>query len=784
MPEEMGASEMTQDAIGADIARPGDRQLVTGDAHFVGDIHLYKEAQMCVVRSLLPHARIESIDLTRARQMPGVLLAFSAADCPSPLSKITVRSKSPPGLEPFLQYPLATDRARYVGEPVAVIVAESRYLAEDAADAVEIDYDPLPPLAGIEASLSEGASTIHDGTTGNVASVREFDVGDDPSDVLKSCDVVFTERLTSQRGTASPMETRGLLADYDHSRGFFTLWGATKAPYYNRRVLARALELPEHRVRLVETHVGGGFGSRGELYPEDYLVAFASKELRRPVKWIEDRREHLTAANHSRQQEWEITIGATSDGVIKAIHATMDTDIGAYVRTHGVRVPSISGGMLRGPYDIPSYYCSFRAVLTNKTPMGTYRSPGRYEANFVRERMIDLLAERLNMDRVDLRNRNLIRADQMPFDTGMVLDGERIVYDSGDYPASLQRVAESLKYSAAEQQKVAALESGRLLGIGLAPFVEHSGSGTFETATIRIDSTGKVVLATGLAEMGQKQETMLSQICASVLKVSPAEITVIHGDTDASPTGAGTYASRGAVMGGNAAYLAAQKLRERIIRVASHTLSCPPEDLEVAGGTVFPSGDEDRALTFSELFPFVDRPEIGDEDEAEGLLINVRYRAEPGFWGYGTKGATVEIDPETGKVEVKRFVVHYDVGRIINPSLCEGQIVGGAAQGIGGALLESLEYSEDGQPLSASFMDYMLPQTTEVPRIECIITEDFPSPLNPLGVKGVGEAGIAAAGAAIGNAVADALSGVGETVRALPLTPARVLDLLHHGKSE
>jgi len=776
----------TLGGIGTDIPRPEDRPLVTGEARFVGDIHLHREAHMYIVRSMLPHAEIRSVDLDAARDMPGVVLAFSAADCPSPLPKITVRSRSPEGLDPFLQYPLASDRARYVGEPVAVIVAESRYLAEDAAELVEIDYEPLDAVASIEAALDDGAPALHDGPAGNIARIREFPAGEHPDAVLEACDVVFTERFSVGRGTAAPMETRGLLADYDHSREFFTLWGATKAPYYNRRVLASALDMPEHRVRLVETHVGGGFGSRGELYPEDFLVAFASKALRRPVKWIEDRREHLTAANHSRQQEWEITLGATDDGDIKAIRATMRMDIGGYVRTHGVRVPSISSGMLRGPYDIPSYYCDFTAVLTNKTPVGTYRSPGRYEANFVRERMIDLLAERLGIDRVELRRQNLIPVEAMPFDTGMLLDGEQIVYDSGDYAASMQLVADRIGFDELAELKASAEGSGRLLGAGIAPFVEHSGSGTFETATARIDSTGKVVLATGLAEMGQKQETMLSQICASVLNLNPAEITVIHGDTDASPTGAGTYASRGAVMGGNAAYLAAQRLRERIVRVAAHALDATPKEIETADGAVFLASDTDRehAMTFAELFPLVDRPEIGLEDDAQGFVVNVRYRAEPGFWGYGTKGTVVEIDPETGKVEVKRFVVHYDVGRIINPSLCEGQIVGGAAQGIGGALLESLDYSEDGQPQSASFMDYMLPLATEVPRVECIITEDFPSPLNPLGVKGVGEAGIAAAGAAIGNAVADALSGTGGIVRTLPLTPSRVLALINEGASE
>lgn len=758
---------MAEGLIGSDPGTLEDRLLVTGKGQFIADVSLPNEAHMCVVRSIYPHARVLSVDMEEARRMPGVLMAFSAQDIRDALSPIPIRVEAREELNAFLQYPLALDRVRYVGEPLAVVLAETRYAAEDAAEAVRVDYDALEPVNDVSQAILPETPRLHESSPDNVAATYSLARGRDAEEVFPECDVVLTERLAVQRHTGIPLETRGLIADYDHAGDRLTVWGATKVPHFNRGVLARMLAMPDDRIRMIETDVGGGFGIRGEFYPEDFLVPYASKLLRRPVKWIEDRQEHFVAANHSRQQEWEVKIGANRDGRVLAVKAELTADMGAYLRTHGTVVPLLAASMLIGPYDIPSYECEVRCVFTNKTPTGTYRAPGRFEANFVRERLLDMLAGELDMDRAEIRLRNLIDPQAVPYEVGIEALGERITYDSGDYPRSLRNVLERLDWSGFPAQKSAAREEGRFIGAGIAPFVEKTGLGPFESTVMRLDGSGKVTLATGLTDLGQKQATTLAQICAGVLGLSLNDFTVVHGDTDAVAYGVGTFASRGAVMGGSSAYLAAQQLREKLIGAAATLLEAPPEGLDLTEGHVFVRDEPARTVSFGE---------IADREGGE-LRVEAQFRSDHMTYAHGTHGAVVEVDPQVGTVKVLRYVVDCDIGRIINPANTRGQLVGAAAQGLGGALFEALVY-EDGQPRVTSFMDYLLPLATELPAIEAQASENSPSPHNPLGAKGVGECGIAAAGGAIANAVADALSEFGVQPRELPLDPDRLLSLI------
>jgi len=752
--------------IGRDVGRFEDRRLLTGRGQYVADVYRPGELLMAVVRSTWPHARLKGVDVGPALEVPGVLAAFSAKEIASYLRPIPIRRGKDLGLEYFLEYPLARDRVRYVGEPLAIVVAESRYIAEDGAARVSVSYDPLSPIAHVDAALSDGTALLFEGAPSNRAYQHVFSTGD-VDQALREADVIIEDEFRIHRHTAVPLETRGLVAEFDSEREILTVWGATKKPHENRAILASMLEMPEAKIHLIETDVGGGFGVRGEFYPEDFLVPLAAILCGRPVKWIEDRQEHLVAANHSREQQWRVAVGARTDGTIVGIRAVLLADVGGYMRNLSTTVPSLSGAKLLGPYNIPNYRCELNCVLTNKTPTGTYRAPGRYEANFVRERLLDMLALRLGMDRMELRFRNLITPDQMPYDVGVSVNEQRIIYDSGDYPALLRVLLEAVDYENFQNRKAAARKEGRIIGLGVAPFVEKSGLGPFESARVHIDSAGLVTVYTGAASLGQGHETTLAQICGQVLQVSPEEITVVHGDTEAIASGMGTFASRGAVMAGSAVWLAAEQLKDKLLEAASRTIGSPPEDLYLAEGAVRVSSHPKRRIDFQELAAHL-----------SGMDASAQFQTKGEAYPYGVSAAIVEVDPELGTVNVQRFILACDVGRMINPRIVKGQLIGAVVQGIGGTLMEELAYSDDGQPLATTLMDYLLPTFTDVPNVEVIILEDHPTSLNPLGVKGVGELGISSVGAAIANAVADALSEFEPHLTALPLKPERVLSII------
>lgn len=763
----MSASFVKGNYIGRDVAkRPELLRHIKGRGRYVDDIDMPHMLHAVLVRSPHAHARILGIDASRARQAPGVVAVLTAVQVGAYLHKIPVRLNPYNTLDPYLQSPLATDRVRYVGEPIALVIATTRYLAEDARDLVEVAFDPLPVATDAESDTVECA--LFDDAPDNVASRISSSFGDIDA-ALASADEIIDFQFRTGRDSAVPMETRGLLAHYDDSSEKLEVWGASKVVHFNRTVLASMLDMPEHRIRLIEPDVGGGFGARGEFYPEDLLIPFAAMSLGRPVKWIEDRMEHLMAINHSRQQSYRMKLGVARNGTLLGIKIDLVNDMGAYLRTHGIIVPEMSAGFFPGPYRWQAYQCNARAVMTNKTPTGTYRCPGRFECNAARERILDVAAARLNMDPVELRRKNLIPREAMPYRVGTRALGEEVVYDSGDYPAALE---EALRLSDYKKLRAQSLDDGRKVrGIGIGCFTEKTGKGPFGGARVMVDATGSVEVRTGASSLGQGLRTALAQIVGDVLTQDPRTISVRQGDTDLIPFGAGSFASRATVMAGNAAYQAAEAIRDRAIGIAAKVWGLPASQIHFANGIAH--GPDNHSMTLQQIASRSGPAHSGDPEDT--LDVTRYFKCSQMAYSHGAVVAEVELDRLLGKVTPLRLWVVYDVGTVINPAIVAGQVEGGAAQAVGGAFLEEFAYDEDGQLLNGSFMDFLLPTADVVPAIHHHNLQRSPSPLNPLGVKGAGEAGVAGTGAALANAVADALGkGSSERVNQLPMTPQRV----------
>ena len=762
------------EAVGRSVLRKEDLRLLTGRGKYAADFRSPGMLHGTVLRSPHAHARLGPIRAKAALALPGVMAVVTAEDLGA-IGRIPVRLGPRPSVAACLQLPLAKDKVRYVGEPVAFVIAESRYLAEDAADLVEVDYDPLPAVADAWRALERDAPVLHEVIGGNVVDTIVTRKGD-VARALAGAAHRVAERFAVQRHTGVPMETRGLTAAYDPGTRQLSLWGVAKVPHFNRRVLAELLGHPEHLIHFVEMEVGGGFGVRGEFYPEDLLVPWAAMRLGRPVQWIEDRREHLMATNHSRQQYHDIEIGFDSDGRIVALADRFITDMGAYIRTHGVVVPELTAALLPGPYRISDYSCDVRCVLTNKTPTGTYRGPGRFECTFVRERLMDIAAARLGLDPIELRRRNFIASAEMPYEVGGAALNQHTVYDCGDYASALDQALAAVGYEAARAEQAEARRQGRYVGIGVGCLVEKAGLGPWEYARVEVDATGHVVVYSGIASVGQGIETTLAQVCADVLGMDPEAITVIHGDSAQVPFGVGGFASRGAAVALPAALEAARKVRAKILRVAAGLLEAAPDDLVIEAGVVHVRGLPARTVTFRDLA----RAAVpGPPGMEPGLYASHFFEAPKMTYPYGTHAAVVEVDAETGAVQILRYAIAYDIGRAVNPMIVDGQLIGALAQGIGGAIFEDLAYDEQGQPLAATFMDYLMPTAMEMPgSIATRILEETPTPLNPLGVKGVGEGGSSGCGGAIANAVADALRPLGVSITALPLAPDRLSSLI------
>jgi carbon-monoxide dehydrogenase large subunit len=774
MPDNAAAPDRASTWIGRSIPRHEDPPLVRGEGRFAADVSFPGQLHMRVVRSQVAHGLIRAIDTSAARAKPGVVAVWTHADV-ADVPPIDFRLTKIAGLEPYRQTILAKARVRYVGDPVAVVLATDPYIAEDAAEAIEPDIEDLPvcldatapPVPVYDSHLSEPA-VIEKGY-GDVAAA------------FAAADLTIELELAIGRHSGVPLETRGANARYDASRDVLEMHGAAKVPHWNRDTIARMLGRPPSKVHLLEGHVGGGFGIRGELYPEDVLVCLAALRLRRPVKWIEDRREHLISANHSRQQTHRVRAAVRRDGFVLAIDDQFFHDQGAYIRTHGATVPDLTAAMLPGPYRIPAYRVRGHIRLTNKTPGGTYRSPGRYESTFVRERIMDAVAERLALDRAEVRRRNFLATTDMPFKRGVDTLGTEVVLDSGDYPRLMSRALDLVSWDALQAELKARRANGELVGAGHAFFVEKSGLGPFDAVRITVDTSGHVEVVTGAASVGQGVETVMAQVAADGLGVTPGVVRVHHGRTDMIDYGMGAFASRVTVMTGTATHAACEKLRSKALDVAAELLQTPADELVLAGGSVRARRGGGPSITLAEiaraLLPA--SPQRGNREP--GLTAEGWYHTHHMNYPYGMHIAVVRVDPTTGGVVVERVGVAYDIGRAVNPMLIAGQIHGGIAQGLGGALLEEFAYDERGQPTSVTFADYLMPTASEMPPvIDVLVTEDAPSPLNPLGLKGAGEAGSNAIGAAIAAAIDDAIGRPGAVTR-LPVTPARVRALMRAG---
>jgi carbon-monoxide dehydrogenase large subunit/6-hydroxypseudooxynicotine dehydrogenase subunit gamma len=759
--------------IGQSVARLEDPPLVTGRGQFAGDINFPHQLFMRIVRSAHANGRITSIDAAAALALPGVFAVWTADDI-ADVPAVDFREGSIPALDPYRQPVLAKARVRYVGDPVAAVFAVDAYAAEDAADLVDVEIEELPALIDAQAAPVE----FSPGHSSEAAVIRQG-YGDVDAAFGQAAHIVELE-LAIGRHSGVPLETRCAIGRYDAARGVLELHGAAKVPHRNQELLARMLRLPPSTIHVHESHVGGGFGVRGELYPEDVLVCVAAKRFGRPVKWIEDRREHLIAANHSREQVHKIRAAVDANGIILAIDDRYFHDQGAYVRTHAARVVHMTAGILPGPYRVPAYRAIGHFRLTNKTPAATYRAPGRYETTFVRERLVDAIAYKLKIDRIELRRRNTIGPLEMPYPRPLEALGEEIEYDSGDYSGLLEKLLAKIGWDTLNET-VSKRKAAEHVGVGLSMFVEKSGLGPTDGVRISVDTSGMVEVLTGGASLGQGFETVIAQVAADALGVDYRRCRVIHGQTDRIPFGIGAHASRATVMTASATHIAALNVRRKALAVAAELLQAAPEALDIVAGEVVRKDGKG-----SKSGPSIGLGAIAQNlaptakargDREPGLAAEGWFKTEHQVYPYGSHVAVVKVDAETGRVVVERYCIAYDIGRAINPALVRGQIVGGYAQGLGGALFEEFNYSERGDPLAATFADYLLPALHEVPAPEVLLREDYTSPLNPLGIKGAGESGITAVGATIASAIDDAI-GMPGAVRQLPITPQRLRRLV------
>ncbi|RJF69220.1 xanthine dehydrogenase family protein molybdopterin-binding subunit [Rhodopseudomonas palustris] len=756
----MNMMKVANSYIGRPMERVEDLRMVRGRGTYVADVNRPNQLYAVVLRSSVAHGRIRSIDVSEALALDGVHRVLTAADFGAELPVIPLRLQPLPELEPFHQPMIASDKVRYVGEPVAVVIADSAAIAEDALERIAVDIDPLPAIANRQQAEAMEA-VLFEQHKSNVAITWKAFRGD-ADDAFKTADYVRRDRFKIQRHAAMFMEPRGFVADWDAGAGKLTVWGAAKTAWYNRRVLAGALGLPLDAVDLIEVDVGGGFGSRGEFYPEDYLIPAAAKIVGRPVKWTEDRREHMMSANHARDIECDVEFAMSKDGRFIGLRGQIWADIGAYVRTNGSVGPRNVAQYMSGPYAIEHIDLKSSMLTTNKTPSGTYRGPGRFETDFIRERMIDLAARDLKIDRVELRRRNLVADAQMPYPLASITPFDSSTeLDSGDYHAVFDRCLDEFGW-ADKQQLSGQLIDGYYHGLAVGSFIEGGAAGPKEEVRLVLEPGGTLTAYLGSSSVGQGLETIMAQIAADATEIAYDKITIRHGSTTDVKDGYGAYHSRSTVMGGSAILLAAEKLKLLIRQTAAARFDCAPEQVAIDGETVRHDG---KHLSFADLV------EVPLEVEAE--FLNKKYT-----WAYGTQAAHVAVDPGTGHVKVLDYMSVEDVGRMINPLTLHGQAIGSIVQGLGGAFLEHLVYDDEGQLLTGSFADYLMPTASDFPNIRSITLELKPCPNNPLGAKGAGEGGLIPVGGIMANAVADALSHLGVQPMELPLSPPRIWQMV------
>lgn len=773
--------------FGKPIRRNEDPRLLTGQALFTDDVHLPNMLHVAFVRSTYAHARLRSIDVDTARLMPGVVAIYTAESLGAYWKRGPLLLPPPPiegtVFHTRTQVPLAKGKVCHVGEPLAVVVATSRYIAEDAAEQVVVDYEPLRAVVKVEDALLPDAPLIHEGLESNL-NAHVVQRKGDYERARDGADVVIRRKFRYDRGTAAAMENRGIVADWDAKSEQLTLWDTTQAPIAIRNGLAGMLGLSEKQVRVIAPFIGGGFGPKIMMfYPEEVLLPWISMKLGRPVKWIEDRQENFFATTQERGQVHEAEMALSRDGKVLGVKDFFLHDAGAYA-PYGLTVAINSQCTLLGQYDIPNYESEFKAVFTNKPIVTPYRGAGRQHGVFVMERLLDIAAREMGIDRVEIRRRNLIPPDKFPYNNEIIYqDFAPLIYDSGNYAAALDRAVELIGYEQfvnVEQPRLRA--EGKHVGLGLVTYVEGTGIGPYEGAKVTVEVSGRVSVATGVGTQGQGHYTSFAQIVAEQLGVAVENVRLVTGDTAEFYWGAGTFASRGAVVAGNAIHAAATSVRKKILQKAGEELEVDEEDLELTDGVVRVKGAPDSAIPLGELAaranPLRGAVRPGSEP---GLEATDYFGPERGATASGVHAMIVEVDPETMMIEIKRYLVVHDCGTVINPMILEGQIHGGVAQGIGNAFYEELVWDENGQLLNASLMDYLLPTADTVPRIESDHVET-PSPLNPLGIKGAGEAGAIPVGPLFAQAIEDALADTGVEILEIPLSPNRLFELIEDAK--
>lgn len=778
---------MTKTDLGKPRRRNEDPRLLTGQALFTDDVHLEGLLHAAFLRSPYAHARLKRVGVERARQRDGVVAIYTASDLgdywsPGPLLV------SPPPIERLVfnertQVPLARDKVRHVGEVIAVVVAESRYIAEDALAEIEVDYEPLPPVTDLEEALSPGSARVHDDLDTNLAAHVIQEKGDYDA-IRAKADLIVRRRLNYDHGAAAALENRGVVADWDSRQARLTVWDTTQAPIPIRNGLASRLGLAEHQVRVIAPFVGGGFGPKIMMfYPEELVIPWVSMQLGRPVKWIEDRAENFVGTTHERSQIHDAELALTRDGKILGVHDVFLHDTGAY-DPYGLTVPINSQCTLLGPYDIPNYYSDFKAVFTNKMIVTPYRGAGRQHGVFVIERLLDVAARELGIDPVEIRRRNFIAPTDFPYENKIIYqDFTPLVYDSGNYGPVMDHALRKIGYDDfVHQQQPAARQAGRRLGIGVVAYVEGTGIGPYEGARVQVEATGKISVATGVGTQGQGHFTSFAQIVAEQLGVDTSNVEIVTGDTDQFHWGTGTFASRGAVVAGNAVHAAAVAVRKKVLKKAGEELGAPEDQIELVAGVAQVRGDPARSVSLKDLAsranPLRGAVRPGTEP---GLEATEYFGPERGATASGVHAIILEVDPDTLGVKIQKYVVVHDCGKVLNPLILEGQVHGGVAQGVANAFYEKLMYDENGQLLNASFMDYLMPTSLEVPEI-VVGHEETPSPDNPLGVKGAGEAGAIPAGPAFAQAIENAFHDLPLEIDEIPLSPNRLWELVRQAQ--
>jgi aerobic carbon-monoxide dehydrogenase large subunit len=766
--------------FGARVARLEDLALLTGRGRFVDDIKLAGALHACFVRSPHAHAKIRAIDASVARAMPGVHAVLTADDLPPRMAsgQIPMLVPNPSIVTPRTQLALARREVCYVGQTIAVAIADNRYLAEDAAAAVHVDFEVLPAASDCREAASPGAPPVHSDLATNIAAVVPMSYGEIEVAFARATHV-FEEEFSLHRGGAMTLEGRAVLASYDAGADMLTVWSATQTPHLCRGTLADLFERDLEAIRVIAPHVGGGFGTKAPFYAEEAVIPAAAMKLGRPVAWQEDRREHFLAATQERDQHWRVAIAVDAQGKILGLSGTLLHDTGAFL-PWGIIVPYIAATTFPGPYVVPAYRIEATVVLTNRVPTTVVRGAGRPQAVFAMERLMDRVARELNLDRAELRRRNMIGPEQMPYSVGLVFrDGKPLIYAGGDFPKGQQRALARSDYESFRARQTKARAQGRYLGIGIGNYVEGTGLGPFEGVSVRVLPNGKIAVATGATTQGQGTRTTLSQIVADEVGCRIEDIVMTAGDTAAISQGVGAFASRQAINAGSSALIAGANVRKQIVALAARILGVPESDIDVEDGRAIARGGNKPSIALGELaraaqgMPGFSFP----TGQAPGLEHTAYFTPPQASYCNGTHVAEVEVDPFSGGVTLLRYTVAHDSGNIINPLIVDGQVQGGVAHGIGNALFEWMKYDRGAQPLTTTFQDYLLPAALDVP--ECKIEHvETPNPLNPLGVKGAGEGGTIPAPAAIISAVEDALSPFGVRFAEMPLTPDRIVGAL------